>query len=62
MKFKEIIRIIEDDGWYIERQKGSHRQYKHAKKLGTVTIAFHKISDEIAKGTLSSVLKQAQIK
>jgi len=62
MKVSEIIKIIEDDGWFLIRQKESHRQYKHQTKKGLVTIASHKISDDIAKGTLSSVLKQAKIK
>jgi len=62
MKAKEIIKVIEDDGWYLVRQKGSHRQYKHKIKSGIVTIALHKMSDDLAKGTLQSVLKQAQIK
>ena len=61
MKVREIIRIIEDDGWYLSRQKGSHRQYKHLNKKGVVTIAVHKLSDDIAKGTLNSILKQAEI-
>lgn len=62
MKISEIIKIIENDGWFIVRQKGSHRQYKHQIKKGLVTIAFHKMSDGIAKGTLNSILKQAQLK
>jgi predicted RNA binding protein YcfA (HicA-like mRNA interferase family) len=62
MKVSEIIKIIEDDGWFLIRQKGSHRQYKHKIKKGLVTIALHKMSDDIAKGTLNSILKQAQIK
>ncbi|NVO02271.1 MAG: type II toxin-antitoxin system HicA family toxin [Bacteroidetes bacterium] len=62
MKISEIIKIIENDGWFVVRQKGSHRQYKHQSKKGLVTIAFHKMSDEIAKGTLNSILKQAQLK
>ncbi|OFX36385.1 MAG: addiction module toxin, HicA family [Bacteroidetes bacterium GWA2_32_17] len=62
MKVSEIIKIIENDGWYFVRQKGSHRQYKHNKKHGRVTIAVHKMSDDIAKGTLNSILKQAQLK
>lgn len=61
MKFIQIIRIIENDGWYLARQKGSHRQYKHSDKKGLVTIAAHKLSDEVAIGTLKSILKQAQI-
>jgi predicted RNA binding protein YcfA (HicA-like mRNA interferase family) len=62
MKVIEIIRIIEDDGWFLVRQKGSHRQYKHRIKKGLVTIASHKMSDDIAKGTLNSILIQAQLK
>ena len=61
MKVSEVIKIIEEDGWYMARQKGSHRQFKHYTKEGLVTIAGHKMSDEIAKGTLNSILKQAQI-
>jgi predicted RNA binding protein YcfA (HicA-like mRNA interferase family) len=62
MKVSEIIKIIENDGWFLVRQKGSHRQYKHRVKKGLVTIASHKMSDDIAIGTLNSILKQAQIK
>ncbi len=62
MKVSQIIKIIEDDGWFPIRQKGSHRQYKHKIKKGLVTIALHKMSDDVAKGTLNSILKQAQIK
>jgi len=62
MKVSEIIKIIEDDGWLLVRQKGSHRQYKHRYKKGLVTIASHKMSDDVAKGTLNSILKQAQLK
>lgn len=62
MKARDVIKIIEDDGWYIVRQKGSHKQYKHKTKKGLVTIAAHKLSDEIAPGTLNSIFKQAQIK
>lgn len=61
MKVSEIIRIIESDGWYLARQKGSHKQYKHKTKAGLVTVAVHKMSDDINKGTLNSILKQAQI-
>jgi predicted RNA binding protein YcfA (HicA-like mRNA interferase family) len=62
MKVSEIIKIIENDGWFLSRQKGSHRQYKHKIKKGLVTIALHRMSDDLALGTLNSILKQAQIK
>lgn len=61
MKVREAIKMIKDDGWFLVRQKGSHRQYKHATKKGLVTIANHKMSDEIAIGTYNSILKQAQL-
>ena len=61
MNYKEIIRLIEKDGWYCIRQKGSHKQYKHKTKKGLVTIAVHRLSDEIPKGTLNSIIKQAKI-
>ncbi|MDD5343139.1 MAG: type II toxin-antitoxin system HicA family toxin, partial [Smithella sp.] len=48
MKIQEIIKLIEKDGWYKVRQKGSHKQFKHPIKKGLVTIACHKMSDEIA--------------
>ena len=59
MKAKEIIKLIEKDGWFMVRQKGSHRQLKHSKKKELVTVSAHKMSDEIAIGTLNSILKQA---
>jgi predicted RNA binding protein YcfA (HicA-like mRNA interferase family) len=61
MKVKAAISIIEDDGWYLVRTRGSHRQYKHPIKPGLVTIA-GKLSDDLASGTANSILKQAQLK
>ena len=61
MKVRELIKLIENDGWYIVTTRGSHRQYKHPVKPGRVTIAGHP-ADDIAPGTLNSVLKQARLK
>ena len=61
MKIHETIRLIEDDGWFIARQKGSHRQFKHPTKPGLVTIAGN-LNDDLAPGTLNSILKQAGLK
>ena len=61
MKVKAAISIIEDDGWYLVRTRGSHRQYKHPDKSGLVTIP-GKLSDDLASGTANSILKQAQLK
>jgi predicted RNA binding protein YcfA (HicA-like mRNA interferase family) len=60
MKVRDVIRLIEEDGWYLVRTKGSHRQYKHPTKPGLVTIAGHP-NDDLAEGTLSSILRQAQL-
>jgi len=61
MKVKELIKILEADGWIQVRMRGSHRQYKHPTKLGTVTVS-GKPSIDIPPGTLSSALKQAYLK
>ncbi|MBE9234555.1 type II toxin-antitoxin system HicA family toxin [Anabaena aphanizomenioides LEGE 00250] len=61
MKVKEIINIIKDDGWYLVRTQGSHRQYKHPTKVGLVTVP-GKLSDDLAPGTLNSILKQSGLK
>jgi predicted RNA binding protein YcfA (HicA-like mRNA interferase family) len=53
-----VIRLIEADGWSQVRQRGSHRQFKHPQKPGLVTIA-GKPGDDLAPGTLASVLKQS---
>ena len=60
MKVRDVIKMLEEDRWYIVRTRGSHRQYKHPTKKGLVTIA-GKPSDDLAKGTLNSILKQAGI-
>ncbi len=56
-----MIRMIEKDGWYLSRTRGSYRQYKHLEKPGLVTVA-GKPSAELAPGTLGSVIKQADLK
>ena len=60
MKVRDVIKLIESDGWYLVATKGSHRQFKHTAKPGRVTIVGHP-GDDLAPGTLNSVLKQAQL-
>jgi predicted RNA binding protein YcfA (HicA-like mRNA interferase family) len=60
-KVCEAIRPIEQDGWYLVAPRGSHRQYKHPHKPGRVTVA-GKPSDDLAPGTLNSILKQSGLK
>jgi len=61
VKVRELLRQLHDDGWYIARQKGSHRQLKHPEKLGIVTVPGHP-NDEFRPKTLQSILKQAGLK
>jgi predicted RNA binding protein YcfA (HicA-like mRNA interferase family) len=61
LKVKELIELLENDGWFLVRQRGSHRQYHHPGKSGTVTVS-GKASVEVPPGTLNSVLKQAALK
>jgi predicted RNA binding protein YcfA (HicA-like mRNA interferase family) len=61
MRVKEAVDMIEKSGWFMIRMKRSHRQYKHSHKKGLVTIAGH-LNDELARGTLNSILRQAGLK
>ncbi len=61
MKVKDVIKLIEKDGWFLVRTRGSHRQFHHPVKSGTVTIA-GKESIDMPVGTFNSVLKQAGLK
>ena len=60
MKFSELQRRLEKDGWYIERTK-KHHIYVHPAKPGKIPVGKHG-SDEIPKGTLNSILKAAELK
>jgi predicted RNA binding protein YcfA (HicA-like mRNA interferase family) len=61
MKVSEILRLIHEDGWYLVATRGSHRQFKHSVKPGRVTVA-GKPGDDLAPGTLNSILKQSGLK
>lgn len=61
VKIRDVIDMLERDGWFLVRTRRSHRQYKHLTKRGLVTIP-GKPGDDLAPGTLNSVLKQAGLK
>ena len=61
MKVKELIKLIESDGWFQVKMRGSHRQFKHPGKQGKVTVS-GKLNIEVPPSTLNSALKQADLK
>jgi predicted RNA binding protein YcfA (HicA-like mRNA interferase family) len=61
VKVRDAIKLIESDGWYLARTRGSHRQFKHPEKPGLVTIAGNANVD-LPRGTLNSIFKQAGLK
>lgn len=61
MKVRDVIKLIEQDGWYLARTRGSHRQYRNSSKRGLVTVP-GKPGDDLAPGTLDNILKQAGLK
>lgn len=61
LKVRDMIRKLEQDGWLLDRTRGSHRQFKHQTKPGLVTVA-GKPNDDLARGTENSILKQAGLK
>jgi predicted RNA binding protein YcfA (HicA-like mRNA interferase family) len=59
---REIIKIIEKDDWSLDRQKGSHKQFKHPVKKGVVTITYHGKGRDLSENDVNSILKQAGLK
>ena len=60
-KVRDAIRLVEREGWSLVRTRGSHRQYRHPDRPGTVTIA-GKPSDDLPPGTWASIVKQAGLR
>jgi predicted RNA binding protein YcfA (HicA-like mRNA interferase family) len=61
VKVRDIIKLLRQDGWEQVRMKGSHRQFRHSEKPGTVTVA-GKFGVDIPIGTLKNIFKQAKLK
>jgi predicted RNA binding protein YcfA (HicA-like mRNA interferase family) len=62
MKYRDIIKMIEADGWYWTRTTGSHRIYHHPTKKNIVIISAHNLGHDVKKGILSAILKEAGLK
>ena len=58
---RDVLKLLNEDGWHLVATEGSHRQYKHATKPGRVTVP-GKPNDDLPPGTLNSILKQAGLK
>jgi len=61
VKVREVIRLLEADGWALVTAKGSHRQFKHPTKPGRVTVSGN-LGDDMPKGTFGSVKRQAGLR
>lgn len=61
MKVREVVKLLEVDGWYRVKARGGHRQFKHPTKRGRVTVS-GKLSHDLPPGTINSILKQAGLR
>jgi predicted RNA binding protein YcfA (HicA-like mRNA interferase family) len=61
VKVRDVLRQLRQEGWEQVRMKGSHRQFRHPERSGTVTVA-GKPGVEIPIGTLKNIFKQAGLK
>lgn len=57
MSSKDLMKLLKKDGWYLDRVKGSHYQFKHPYKQGIVTLPHPR--KDLPKKTLESIFKQA---
>jgi predicted RNA binding protein YcfA (HicA-like mRNA interferase family) len=60
MKVREVIKLLENDGWFAHKTRGSHRHFKHPTKPGKVTVP-GKMSKDVHPRTLNYILKQASL-
>ncbi len=60
-KVRDAIQLVERDGWRLTRTRGSHRQYHHFEKRGTVTIPGH-LGSDLPRGLWLNILRQAGLR
>ncbi len=58
MKVRQVVRAMKRDGWYVDRQRGSHRQFKHPTKPNRITIAYAD-SKDISPAEAAEILRDA---
>ena len=62
MKVRDVIKLLEKNGWYLKRHEGtSHRIFRHSTKKGIVVVSGNEGRD-VPTGTLNAILKQAGLK
>ena len=61
MKFRDIIKLLEADGWYWVSTKGSHQKFRHPTKKGTVIVPAHGLGGDVKIGIEKAILKQAEL-
>ena len=61
MKVRDVIKLLEEDGWRLVRTRGSHRQFKHYTKRGKATVA-GRPSEDVHPKTLGSIMRQAGLR
>ena len=62
MKYREIEKILKNDGWQEVRQQGSHKHFKQPLKKNLVIVAFHGSNKDLKQGTVNKILKDAGLK
>jgi predicted RNA binding protein YcfA (HicA-like mRNA interferase family) len=62
MKFRDLIKSLEADGWFLVRTNGSHRIYQHPSKPGSIPIPVHSLGNDVPPGLRSAIFKQAGLK
>ena len=62
MKYRDLEKILKNDGWQEVRQEGSHKHFKHPVKTNLITVAFHGNNKDLKKGKLNKILKDAGLK
>jgi predicted RNA binding protein YcfA (HicA-like mRNA interferase family) len=64
MKYRDLVKLLEDNGWYFHRKgAGAHMVYRHRTKSGSIVVAFGgKLNRDVPIGTQTAILRQAGLK
>lgn len=59
MTYRELEARLKKDGWEFERQTGSHKVFVHPSKSEVIVLSGHQASEQVRKGMLHKIMKQA---